>query len=112
MATGPSSPAIQPSPEGNDPPPAFRPDVLTVMVGWLLGWPVVVYVCLPYVKPINTFQACLLTAGTFFWLIARTVICDALFTLAEMRWPVVGTIRKILRIAVGILRAIRHSSPT
>jgi hypothetical protein len=104
--------ATEPSPQNAERRASFSRPAVTVMVGWLFVWPVVIFACAPYLMGADAIYFFLLGAGTLVWFGSVYGIYDTLFTMAEARWPVATTIRKTLNFLVSMVRAFHghHSS--
>jgi hypothetical protein len=71
-----------------------------ILIGWFFGWlPLLVVfgrlgslIGLPY--KVDLF---ITIPGTILWLASSYVIYDVLFAMAEARWPVAKSIRKVIR---------------
>lgn len=61
------------------------PRVDAAVIGWCFVWPVVFFVCLPFVAPGDTLQACLLGAGSFLWFISCFGVFGILLRMIQ-RW--------------------------
>jgi hypothetical protein len=107
MPTEPSLRTIGPSLQNSDRPipPSLRE--VAMIFGWFLGWPVVIFACLPFLKQANTLCFFLLGAGSLLRLVSCYGIYDTLFTMAEARWPVATTVRKSLSFLFTIGRALQ-----
>jgi hypothetical protein len=107
VTTEPSSPAIESRPQPAERQlPLYRPGVVA-MVGWFVGWPVVLFVSLPLMTPGDTLECCLLGVGCWLWLSSCYGVYLILFTIAEARWPAARTIRNVLSWLFSIARAFQ-----
>lgn len=90
MITNPSSQALEPSPPREEQPEPVPFDILGFAIGVFLGWPIVVYFWLPYLKNVDTIYYVLLGAGTLLWFVSCGAICGlclGLLDKAKARWP-------------------------
>jgi hypothetical protein len=84
METWPLPQSIKPSPQGTGRRRSPSRGAVAV-VGWFLGWPVVLFVCLPFLTPGDPFQYYLSVAGGILWVASCAGICGWLLLTIDAR---------------------------
>lgn len=83
------------------PPPPSR-DMAAFAMGWLLGWPLLVFAYNPLSAPYDPLTLLLVVPGGAIWLYLfiyfYAYFYEKFFAWAEARWRVAKTIREILEV--------------
>jgi hypothetical protein len=100
-------------PSRNDKPLPRRTIVL--YAAWLFVWPLVVYVSVSLIEHLDTTAEMVLSgllfgAGSLHWVACFGAVYHSLFAMAEARWPIARTIRKIISSFVSLVRFFHHHS--
>jgi hypothetical protein len=80
---------------------------------WLFVWPIVVYVSfslIGYLHSTAEIALCglLFFVGSLLWVGCWGAVYHSLFAIAEARWPIARTIRRIISFLVGLVRFFHH----
>lgn len=100
MTTESSSPTAERQPQRVKWPPPPSRNMAAFAMGWLLGWPLLVFAYNPLTAPYDPLTLLIVVPGGAIWLYLFIYFYaysyEKLFAWAEARWRVAKTIRKIL----------------
>ena len=102
MAIEPSLRATEPLPQRAKRLSPLPGSLVTAILGWFFGWPVVFFACLPFVTPGDILQACLVGAGSLLWLMSCYGIYGLLLRLADSRWSKIALRTSRFRTAIAV----------
>lgn len=103
MTSGPSTQAIESSPQRIKRPFALSSRWMAFLIGWFFGWPLLIYAYNPLTAPYDPLTLFVVVPGGAIWLVAGALGCDALAKMAIERWPIAKTILKILIVLALLL---------
>jgi hypothetical protein len=81
------------------PKPFSRRTKLLLLI-WLFGWPLLVFVWNPLARPHDTLTLLLVVPGGALWVLAFLFAYNAMFRIAMARWPIVKTVRDLFHTLV------------
>jgi len=109
MAIEPSSPAVERSRQSVQRPVTLSRRVWIFIVGWLVGWPVLVFAATSLITHPHWLYLFPFVAGGILWLVSWYCVCGTLLSKVQARWPATKPIKEFVEFVFTLLRSLHHS---